>query len=135
MPDGPSQNPYQPPQADHQPRRSWRDLTRRSFWVGHGEQHLVELHVSPWTGWESYFVDGRKVRSTLTISGRVQLEVGEVERHEVRFDIFLSGRVIVTVDGNLVDGDLFRELRFVWWYLTAVALAVIGVATLVLVKG
>jgi len=118
-------NPYEPPTSVND-RISG---AVRSFRVGVKEITTVFVEASVWTGIRTY---ARDVESDLGDLGPVhrgpcQFEVGKRERHEITIAVDGTGRVNAYVDGQLVEANLFANLRVRIFAIVAVFMIVVCV--------
>ena len=118
-------NPYEPPTLVN----DGISVAGRSFRVGVREITTVFVEASIWTGIRTY---ARDVDSDLgpVHRGPCQFEVGERERHEITIAVDGTGRANAYVDGQLVEANLFANLRVRIFAIVAVFMIVIFVLAL-----
>ena len=118
-------NPYEPPTLVNDGISG----AVRSFRVGVREITTVFVEASIWTGIRTY---ARDVDSDLgpVHRGPCQFEVGKRERHEITIAVDGTGRVNAYVDGQLVEANLFANLRVRIFAIVAVFMIVIFVLAL-----
>jgi hypothetical protein len=113
-------NPYEPPTSVNDGISG----AVRSFRVGVKEVTTVFVEASVWTGIRTY---ARDVESDVGPAhrGPCQFEVGKRERHEITIAVDGTGRVNAYVDGQLVEANLFANLRVRIFAMVAVFMIVI----------
>ena len=118
-------NPYEPPTSVND---RIADAVR-SFRVGAQEVSTVFVEASVWTGIRTYARD-EESDSGPVHRGPCQFEVGKRERHEIMIAVDGTGRVNAYVDGQLVEANLFANLRVRIFAIVAVFMIVIFVLVL-----
>ncbi len=79
-------------------------MSKASFEVGENEKHVIFVHASPLWKYIRVEVDGKKVLhvANLTPTRKLELDIGETEKHHLEIDLRALTPTKLFVDGKEV---------------------------------
>lgn len=130
MPNQTDNNPYVSPVTVE----DQSNATRRSFRVGVQEVHTVVVETSLWSGLRTHTTN-EVGTSTPVVRGNCEFEIGEHERHVIKVAVDGTGRMSLSVDGAVVERNMFPKRRVTILCITVAAVLLLAGAALSLAFG